>query len=158
MPRKPLSNPELTTKEKSRISARDYARRKRLAIQRQPCEVCGDPEAECHHVDYADPDRVAWLCTKRHAQTHSQFGKPAPEWMTDIRAAVKRIDARRLEARAERERRPVPARGGSMLTNPSRGGAAGGPGGSRATPRYAAQFENEPLGLGHTQSQRKYLK
>jgi hypothetical protein len=57
-----------------------------------------------HHIDYADPERVMWLCTKHHHQTHSQFGRPAPlDWQADIRAAVARIDAQRLALRAARE-------------------------------------------------------
>jgi hypothetical protein len=69
-------------------------------IKRQPCEICGAEPAECHHIDYNDPERVMWLCTLHHRQTHSSFGKPAPlDWMADIRAAVARIDAQRLELR-----------------------------------------------------------
>ena len=89
-------------------NAKGYARGysinqiRRGDLQRQPCEVCGLEPAECHHIDYSDPERVMWLCTAHHAQTHSQFGKPAPEWMADIRAAVRRIDAQRLIARADR--------------------------------------------------------
>ena len=66
-------------------------------IQRGPCEVCGVSPAECHHIDYSDPDRIMWLCKKHHAQTHSQFGKPAPlDWMADIRKAMRKIDAHRM--------------------------------------------------------------
>jgi hypothetical protein len=78
-------------------------------LYRRPCEVCGAQPAECHHIDYSDPSRVMWLCTAHHRQTHSQFRKPAPEWMADIRAAQKKIDAARLAARARR--RPVDSGG-----------------------------------------------
>jgi hypothetical protein len=67
--------------------------------RKHECEVCGSRPAHCHHIDYADPLRVMWLCPRCHMQTHSSFGKPAPEWMSDIRAAVARIDAQRLELR-----------------------------------------------------------
>jgi len=82
-------------------------------VQRRPCEICGAEPAECHHIDYADPGRVMWLCKAHHEQTHSQFGKPAPvDWMADIRAAQRRIDAYR---RARADSRPGPSRGSSEL-------------------------------------------
>jgi hypothetical protein len=69
-------------------------------VQRLPCEICGAEPAKAHHIDYNDPDRVMWLCEPHHHQTHSQFGKPAPlDWQSDIRAALERIDAQRLELR-----------------------------------------------------------
>jgi hypothetical protein len=71
-------------------------------LYRRPCEVCGAEPAECHHIDYSAPERVMWLCTAHHKQTDSQFGKPAPDWMADIRAAMKKIDAARLAGRARR--------------------------------------------------------
>jgi len=68
----------------------------------QPCEICG-ASAQRHHIDYADPERIMWLCQIHHAQTHSQFGRPAPvDWMADIRAAVARIDAERIASRNRR--------------------------------------------------------
>jgi hypothetical protein len=92
-----------------------YHTRKQLKegrLKRQPCEVCGAEPAECHHIDYADPDRIMWLCKAHHAQTHSQFGKPAPvDWMADIRAAQRRIDAqRRASASAARPSSGVESR------------------------------------------------
>ena len=84
--------------------ARGYSNGKiRLGqLCRQPCEICGAQPAECHHIDYADPERVMWLCKAHHAQTHSQFGKPAPDWFQDIRAALRRIDEARLASRRGR--------------------------------------------------------
>lgn len=68
------------------------------------CEICGAQPAHLHHIDYADPARVMRLCAEHHRQTHSQFGKPAPvDWMADIRAAMKRIEAERARLRAARE-------------------------------------------------------
>lgn len=76
-------------------------------IRRQACEICGDTPAECHHIDYSDPERVMWLCKRHHEQTHSQFGRPAPlDWMADIRAAVARIDAQRLALRPDADSAP----------------------------------------------------
>jgi hypothetical protein len=69
--------------------------------RKHECEICGSRPAHCHHIDYADPLRVMWLCPRCHMQTHSQFGRPAPaDWMADIRTAVARIDAQRLALRA----------------------------------------------------------
>lgn len=41
-------------------------------IQRQPCEVCGDPKSEAHHEDYAKPLDVKWLCFFHHRVAHGQ--------------------------------------------------------------------------------------
>jgi hypothetical protein len=102
-----MAKRRLTDEERSlhkRVSTNDYQRRKRESIAPQPCEVCGYEPAQCHHIDYSDPTRRMWLCDLHHAQTHSQFGKPAPlDWMADIRAAQARIDAQRLALRAARE-------------------------------------------------------
>ena len=91
---------------KQRVRARDYARRRNAGIKPEPCEICEATPAECHHIDYNDPERRMWLCKAHHAQTHSQFGKPAPlDWMADIRAAMKRIEAKRAALR-QGQRRP----------------------------------------------------
>jgi hypothetical protein len=37
-------------------------------LVRQPCEVCGNPDAQAHHEDYSQPLRVRWLCRLHHAQ------------------------------------------------------------------------------------------
>jgi len=37
-------------------------------IQKEPCEVCGDPKSEAHHDDYSKPLEVRWLCRKHHAE------------------------------------------------------------------------------------------
>lgn len=91
-------------RERHRVRTRDgHVIRKRKL--RQPCEVCGATPAECHHIDYNDPERRMWLCKAHHEQTHSQFGRPAPaDWMADIRAAMRRIDAQRPSLRG-----PLPA-------------------------------------------------
>ena len=39
-------------------------------LVRQPCEVCGDKQAQAHHDDYSKPLDVRWLCTTHHAEWH----------------------------------------------------------------------------------------
>lgn len=36
---------------------------------RARCEVCGNPNAQAHHQDYARPLDVLWLCSKHHGAT-----------------------------------------------------------------------------------------
>ena len=35
---------------------------------RQPCEVCGTTKTESHHVNYAEPYNVRWLCKYHHCR------------------------------------------------------------------------------------------
>lgn len=39
-------------------------------LKRQPCEVCGTPDAHAHHEDYSRRFDVKWLCPKHHAEVH----------------------------------------------------------------------------------------
>ena len=39
-------------------------------LERQPCEVCGKPNAHGHHEDYSKPLDVNWLCRRHHADRH----------------------------------------------------------------------------------------
>lgn len=39
-------------------------------LERQPCEVCGDPKSEAHHDDYDRPLDVTWLCRAHHRAVH----------------------------------------------------------------------------------------
>jgi hypothetical protein len=41
-------------------------------IERQPCEVCGDPQTDAHHPDYDRPLKVQWLCRKHHKLAHKK--------------------------------------------------------------------------------------
>ena len=44
---------------------------RRGEITRQPCIVCGDPNAHGHHVVYSLPLAVSWLCSQHHMQAHA---------------------------------------------------------------------------------------
>ncbi|RVD21021.1 hypothetical protein EN738_20255 [Mesorhizobium sp. M4B.F.Ca.ET.017.02.2.1] len=44
---------------------------KRGLIERQPCEVCGDPQTDGHHHEsYQKPMAVRWLCRRHHKAEH----------------------------------------------------------------------------------------
>ncbi len=49
-------------------------------IIRQPCEVCGEPDAQGHHTDYSKPYDVKWLCAQHHREEH--LFEP---WQNDLR-------------------------------------------------------------------------
>jgi len=40
-------------------------------LTRQPCEVCGKPDANAHHDNYAHPLDVRWLCPSHHKRHHA---------------------------------------------------------------------------------------
>lgn len=42
-------------------------------LVRQPCQHCGKPKTEAHHVDYSKPLDVQWLCKKHHVAWHKLF-------------------------------------------------------------------------------------
>ena len=59
----------------------DYRKRvlARLAARKafpdgQPCEVCGELEADRHHDDYDKPLDIRWLCRPHHIQQHAALG------------------------------------------------------------------------------------
>src|SRR5690348_14372188 len=39
-------------------------------VRLSSCEICGTRKAEIHHLDYADPSRVIWLCQRHHREAH----------------------------------------------------------------------------------------
>lgn len=51
-------------------SVQVYKAIKRGDLVRQPCEVCGFPQAQAHHDDYSKPLDVRWLCPKHHNMHH----------------------------------------------------------------------------------------
>lgn len=38
------------------------------SLKKQPCKICGQIKAECHHEDYSKPLEVIWLCKKHHME------------------------------------------------------------------------------------------
>ena len=73
-------------KEDYKIKHREDARNHRLkypektrarlagqVLQKEPCEVCGNPIAEAHHDDYSKPWEVRWLCKKHHEEVESGY-------------------------------------------------------------------------------------
>lgn len=42
-------------------------------VQKQPCKICGDPDSEAHHADYARPMDVDWYCRRHHRAEHSRL-------------------------------------------------------------------------------------
>lgn len=48
------------------------AAKRRGLIERQACEVCGDPRSEGHHPDYGRPLLVMWLCRRHHKAWHRE--------------------------------------------------------------------------------------
>jgi hypothetical protein len=40
------------------------------AIEKTPCSVCGDINAEVHHLNYNDPMNILCLCKKHHKEWH----------------------------------------------------------------------------------------
>ena len=40
------------------------------ALQRQGCEVCGNPVVDAHHARYDQPLAVRWLCRRHHVRLH----------------------------------------------------------------------------------------
>lgn len=61
---------ENAEKYKARKVIGDLVRHGR--IKRQPCELCGKPNAEAHHEDYSKPRDVKWLCRKHHMEHHQK--------------------------------------------------------------------------------------
>jgi hypothetical protein len=57
-------------RHKERVNARNAVAVAvmRADLTRQPCEVCGEPETEAHHEDYARRLDVQWLCHEHHRQ------------------------------------------------------------------------------------------
>lgn len=37
-------------------------------LQRQPCQVCQQPNAQAHHPDYSKPYGIIWLCEIHHRE------------------------------------------------------------------------------------------
>ena len=65
------NDPEYRKKKNARSAVSRRVRSGKLT--RQPCEVCGMPNAEAHHEDYDKPLEVRWLCTSHHRALHERM-------------------------------------------------------------------------------------
>ena len=62
--------------EKNRARDRTNKRITRdKTLERQPCEVCGEENAEAHHYNYDHPLNINWLCKKHHRHEHMRLQK-----------------------------------------------------------------------------------
>jgi len=43
---------------------------RRGLIERDVCQVCGDPQTDGHHPDHTKPLEVVWLCRRHHKAEH----------------------------------------------------------------------------------------
>lgn len=60
------------TKQPDLARCRAYRLVNRGLIERQPCVVCGDTNAEMHHPNYNEPGIVVFLCEKHHQELHKK--------------------------------------------------------------------------------------
>lgn len=60
--------------KKARVVFNHYVRDKH--IEKQFCEICGNPKAEAHHDDYDKPLNVRWLCFVCHRKWHKEHDNP----------------------------------------------------------------------------------
>ena len=58
-------------KNKARLITR--LARERGELPSKPCEVCGSPKVEAHHVDYDKPMEIRWFCFKHHREHHENM-------------------------------------------------------------------------------------
>jgi hypothetical protein len=66
-------------------------------IIRQPCSICGEPNADAHHQDYNRPLDVQWLCTFHHLQEHKRIREAVEKRRT--RAAARTPSAKRTRSK-----------------------------------------------------------
>lgn len=69
-------------------------------ILRQPCQVCGDTNAQKHHPDYNQPLIVEWLCPKHHMAVHAE---QIPDTRGELNGQAKLTAAQAVEIRARYE-------------------------------------------------------
>ena len=46
---------------------------KRGIIERQVCEICGDPKTDAHHESHLEPLRIRWTCRRHHKQLEREL-------------------------------------------------------------------------------------
>lgn len=88
-------------------------------LVRQPCEVCGDVNAQAHHDDYAKPLQVRWLCWTDHLARHGRTThmKPyAPTRRRSLESALPIILAWTQQVRDEMDRQGLTQREFARLT------------------------------------------
>ena len=66
-------NPTKEDYEKWKVNYKIYLMIKAGKLKKQPCEVCGNVNAQAHHDDYSKPLEIRWLCQIHHSQLHSQL-------------------------------------------------------------------------------------
>ena len=69
-----FSQEERDKRKKARVVFNHYVRDKH--IEKQFCEICGNPKAEAHHDDYDKPLNVRWLCFVCHRKWHKEHDNP----------------------------------------------------------------------------------
>lgn len=62
--------PSKPEKEKRLARSKSTNALKRGIIQKKPCEICGNENAEMHHADYTKPLQITWLCYEHHLGVH----------------------------------------------------------------------------------------
>lgn len=64
-------NEEQNIKQIARAQAKNY---EFLGmIKKVPCQICGNPKVQRHHVDYSKPHEVIYLCRGHHLDHHQGF-------------------------------------------------------------------------------------
>jgi hypothetical protein len=62
----------LNTEQKRKDNCRSYAGvyLRQGKLEREPCLICDEADAEMHHPDYSKPLNIVWLCRKHHLYLH----------------------------------------------------------------------------------------
>lgn len=71
-------------------------------IKRQPCKVCGKPNAHAHHEDYTKPLAIIWLCRKHHNEHHKLMSNTS----TPIKDFLRKIGSKGGKKSAQHPDRP----------------------------------------------------
>jgi hypothetical protein len=66
------SHSELSPEQRIKANARSYLNVyiRRGLVEKKPCCICGDINAQAHHEDYSKPLEVIWYCKKHHHLHH----------------------------------------------------------------------------------------
>lgn len=67
-------------------------RKRRGTLAPKPCERCGNPKAQTHHDDYAEPLQVRWLCARCHGAEH--YPEAQPGYREEVALAFHRLAAK----------------------------------------------------------------